>query len=54
MILLTDLHYTITGDSGWQGVQEMNMRMGHAQGVEAYMPNMQHAQVMCLYETFVI
>ena len=34
-----------TGDSGWQGVQEMNMRMGHAQGVEAYMPNMQHAQV---------
>ena len=28
-----------------QGVQEMNMRMGQAQGVDAFVANMQHAQV---------
>ena len=35
-----------TNDSGfscWQGVQELQMRMGHAPGVEGFMPNMQHA-----------
>ena len=31
-----------------QGVQELNMRMGHAQAVEGFMANMQHAQVACI------
>jgi len=30
-----------------QGVQEMHMRMGQAQGVDAFVSNMQHAQVKC-------
>jgi hypothetical protein len=28
-----------------QGVDELNMRMGHAQQVEGFVHNMQHAQV---------
>ena len=42
-----------TNDSGfscWQGVQELQMRMGHAPGVEGFMPNMQHAQVSLWFE----
>ena len=35
-------------------VQELNMRMGYAQGVEAFVPNMQHAQVWCLRERIVV
>ena len=28
-----------------QGVEELNMRMGHAPGVEGFVAKMQHAQV---------